>query len=306
MGYYCTTQRASTYMAIIERTIPRSRPELPPNPWDHFLSYSNKAGFASLFLGGASMITAPEYYWLAVGLINIGFIFFVIGAYREQWERVWVRWLLIGLILVVMVVFHWLWVFIDLPLEVASVTIDAEHPQGSSIAGIQWRPEFTELQVFIGNPSTSNYYDIDVIVRPDLPVAKIAQRTDIPGISLEDRHGSTTTLVRVEGAQKTTVPLVLLATDSGYRVRCEKLSARTTMQLVLAVVQMKVADKPPSEIFTNRSLLIQPYEDGTRYWYGLASAEPYLDRKIPKKIKLYGKFTAGQRRRSLAIEIAPS
>lgn len=294
-------------MAIISKSIPPQRPMLPQSTLSHFLSYVRTSGIVSLMLGGASMMNGPEYFWVAVALVNLGLFLLAVDIFSERWSIASVRWIFISVVAIFAVAFNWAWVLTDYPLEFTSVAIDSEHQEGTSIAGISWHPKFTELQVFITNPSKSNYSDIDVIVRPDMPVAKVAQRTDFQGVSLQDRHGATTNLIRVNGHEKATVPLTLLAIDAGYRVRVEKLLAKTSIHLTFAVVNIRSAKKPasPSEAFTEKHQLIMNYEDGTHYWYGLDGTDAYADRELPKMVKIDGEYTAGQRKRSVSLQIVP-
>ena len=143
-------------MAIISKLIPRQKPALPESTLPHLLSYIRKSGIVSLFIGAASVMTGPEYYWYAVAFLNLGLILLFIDILFERWETAWVRWILIGVVAICIAGFNWAWVFIDYPLEFASVAVDAEHQEGTIIAGISWRPQFTELQVFITNPSKSH------------------------------------------------------------------------------------------------------------------------------------------------------
>ena len=112
-------------MAIIDKRIPESRPTVSQKPLAHFFSFISNTGIAAILLGGAGMITSPEYFWFEVVLVNFGLILLAIQAYREQWQEALVRWLLVCTTLAATIGFNWFWVFVDLPLEVSSIIIDA-------------------------------------------------------------------------------------------------------------------------------------------------------------------------------------
>jgi hypothetical protein len=65
------------------------------------------------------------------------------------------------------------------------------------LAGIQWRPEFTELQVFIVNSTDKAYEDLNLVIRPTIPVVAVEQVSKIPGVSFEDKNNMMTRLVDV-------------------------------------------------------------------------------------------------------------
>ncbi|MGH7182628.1 MAG: hypothetical protein ACREJN_11710 [Nitrospiraceae bacterium] len=297
--------------------MPSSQTKIMPSPHQstgtQLLSYMRSAGLGSVIMGSAALIPGPEYFWFFAGFVNLGLIIFGIDVFFERWEKRWLRWCCVFVVVAVAGAFNW-FSFADYRLEFDSVTeaADVEHQPGTSIAGIPWRPEFTKLEVIIRNPTTSNYSDLDLIIRPDMAVAKIAQLTDIQGLSLEDKYGVKTTIVQGEvqgqGHRQTEIPLVLHATNAGYRVRCEKLPGKTGIRLILAVVGIRQPRRSLviGERFTEKNVIIQEFGYGTNYWFGLPGAEHYTSRQIPKGILIDGSFTAGQRRRSLETQITPS
>jgi hypothetical protein len=111
------------------------------------------------------------------------------------------------------------------------------------------RPEFTELQVWINNPSENNYDDISPVIRPNDPIAAIAQATNVPDVSFEDKNGVSLRLTDINptAGTKTAIPVVLLATDAGYRVRCPRLPAKTTIRVEIALADIKWNPSPPND-----------------------------------------------------------
>jgi hypothetical protein len=200
-------------------------------------------------------------------------------------------------------------VFVKSPLQVSAFITDAEYPVGETIAGIAWRPEFSELQVWLSNPSRSGYDDLNIVVRPSSAVAKIGQATNVPDVSFEDKNGLTTRLTTITPSdQRTGLPLDLLATDAGYRVRCPHLPAHTEIKLVLAFVDMKwpvpayVNQLPPQQKFQDSNYVVRvKFDDFSTYWQGHPNTDMYAPRpRFAERIKVEGEYVGGQRIRSIS------
>jgi hypothetical protein len=102
-------------------------------------------------------------------------------------------------------------------------------------------------------------------------------------------------------------PLTLLATDAGYRVRCDKLPSGTALKIVMAVVDIKwnpAPHKPRSDfgIFDKDYILKTKFDDGSTYWYGHPDGNVYTPRPSPQNVKIYGEYVAGQRKRTVLIQ----
>ena len=89
---------------------------------------------------------------------------------------------------------------------------------GTVTDNIAWRPAFTELRVDIANPTDTPYEDVDLLIRPTDPVAQIAQISQLPNVSFEDKDSEYDRLMHINNLTgiASIVPLALLATDSGY------------------------------------------------------------------------------------------
>jgi hypothetical protein len=194
---------------------------------------------------------------------------------------------------------------------VSAMSVPGEYPNGTVIAGIQWRSEFTELDVQIGGAQRT-YNDLNLVIQPDFPIAKMAQTSNISGVSFEDKLSVTAHEMLIEGAtgNQRANPLVLVATDEGYRVRCEKLPAGAMLKIVMAIVDVKWNPSPPQErpdfgIFDMNYLLRFKMSDGGTYWYGHPEGEIYTPRPSPQHIKVFGDYVASQRRRTFFAQIEP-
>lgn len=221
----------------------KKKPKLHP-----IIKWLRTAGIAAeLFGWGGLLLTG--WFWPGVAFIYAGFLLLGIEACLEPELRGFVRWK-IGIVVALIAfsaAFSWGIVFVRAPLEISAFVTDAEYPPGSKIAGIAWRPEFTELQMWVKNPSERNYDDVSVLIRPRSPIAAIAQLSNVPNVSFEDKNGFNSRFMDINPTTrtKTAIPLVLLATDAGYRMRCPHLPAGTPIQIVIALADIKW--NPPAQ-----------------------------------------------------------
>lgn len=126
---------------------------------------------------------------------------------------------------------------------------DSEYPSGTNLGNIPWSPRFSDLRVIIPNESDSDYRDIDLVLRPDAPVAAIGQITNLPDVTFSPVAEPSFTQQLVIGAtgQRITNPLVLVASDSGYRMRCGLLPHKRKLEIILAVAEIVDFPKPGSK-----------------------------------------------------------
>lgn len=264
-----------------------------------------RAGAVSIMLGGAGMITGPEYFWVAVALVNLGLILFTLDVFLEGWAKSWIRWVFVGLIVMILCAFNWFWVLSEAPLLVTAMAINAEYPQGMTIAGITWQDKFTRLDVAIENPSTHAYEDLNLVIKPNFHIAKITQATSYSGVTFEDQYGMDVRMVGVHGDQRAANPLELIATDAGYRVRCERLPAKSVLKIVMAIVDVRYDPHPnkPGELFSKDDLLRIKMDDGSTYYYGYPGVDHYTPRISVGQVKASGNYIAGQRNRAIDRKI---
>jgi hypothetical protein len=127
-------------------------------------------------------------------------------------------------------------VLVAAPLPISDIATNGEYPADHKIGDIAWRKEFTELDIGIENPTSRAYEDVNLVIRPDNPVAAVTQIGKTCDASIEDADG-----VMVREGLKPAVgdsrmnPLVLVATDAGYRIRCAHLPANSILKIVMAI-----------------------------------------------------------------------
>jgi hypothetical protein len=279
------------------------------------IKWTRTAGITTEAFGWGGLLLIG-WFWPAAAFIYAGFLLLAIDAWFEPELQNYRRWR-IGIVLTVTgfaAAFSWGVVFVKAPLEVSAMVTDAEYPPGTTIAGIAWRPEFTELLMSIKNPSDRSYDDTSLLIRPTAPIAAIAQLKNVPNISFDDNNGLSTRLMDINptAGKATAIPLILLATDAGYRMRCPHLPAKTTVEVVIALADIKW--NPPAhpsqrsieEVARDKDyvLRITNYDDFSSYWLGHPDGDVYAPRpRRSQWVKVEGEYNAALRRRSISQKV---
>lgn len=292
--------------------MPRSRKRTVKEKVREILGWLRAIGFGSTVLGGVVLTQTPEFFHYSVGLVYIGIVLIGLDLYFEPFfERLKLyAKIAIGLIFVIVVAgFSKAVVFVKSPLDVSAFMTDAEYPAGEVIAGIKWRPEFTELQVRISNPSGRPYDDLNIVIRPTSAVAAIAQDTNIPDVSFEDKNGFIAHLIDTDliHEKSTAIHLDLLATDAGYRVRCGHLPAHTTIRVIMALADIKwcpsaeLHQMPLAEqVRDPRNILRFRADDFSTYWKGHLTGDVYASRPTSTEfVQVDGDYIGAQRIRHI-------
>lgn len=216
------------------------------------LGWLRTVGGASIFLGGSGMLTEPEYFWWSASAVYIGVALLGVDLLVLEpgvaAQGVLVRSLLVAAFAFILGLFTFGVVLADSPLDVVWLANNAKYPAGTVKDGIEWRPEFSELMLSISNGSEHAYSDLNVIVRPDQPVAAIAHVTG-PEVSFEPATIITPSIMLLDGKNEPLAnPMVLAATEGGYRIRCERLPPKTTIRVLMALATIKQQVSTPQEI----------------------------------------------------------
>lgn len=201
------------------------------------------------------------------------------------------------------------------PINFTSFQTDINYTAGNGPAGISWEPFFAELDFLVTNPSDSNYDNLDLLVRPDFPVVKIAQQSNLEGVSFEDRYGMNVRGTIEESGSQPQVPLIFLGTNAGYKVHCPSIPPNSSLSLVMAIADFKKTkpedsgrpfNVPPGADMSQ--FLLSPTvtdKEGTfNYWFGTAVNKlHYLPKPTLKKVYVEISYTASYRRRKKTLEV---
>jgi hypothetical protein len=287
----------------------KGKAKLPP-----ILLWSRSIGLFSVLAGGLGL-TQPQFFWFAVALVYGGLLLLIADVYFEPNLPRSFKGVVGAIGVVGLLAFSWLVVFVRAPLALSSLSSDINYAQGSGPGGIAWRSVFTELVLTVNNPTGRGYDDVDLLVRPDFPVAAIAQLSNLSEVSFEDYYGVTNRITVEDLSARVGVPMVFLATDAGYKVHCGHIPPRSSLQIVMAVVDTKKSEpqdpkKPvivPENVSLDDFILEQSFDtkgDKATYWFGSPkNLSAYAPGAKPKRIAVSGSYTATNRNRSVSQEV---
>lgn len=281
-------------------TPPQRSPKKPKYKPPAWIVYSRTIGLASLLVGGVAV--TPAYFWWGVGCIYAGITLLAIDAYYEPWIRKWkilFKAILGAIGIAIYTVFTLTVVWVNAPLNVSPLIQSSEYRTGSVISGIPWSSRFSQLHMILENPTSMDYEDVDVLLRPDEAIAGIGQNGNIPNVSFI-MNTSLTMQAEIRdfssGARQG-VQLTTLAFDGGYRVRCDKLPRNSQLDIVIAI------GRPSGQ----KGFAIN-FSDGSHYWARsdisdeAKSLDDYFEpQRSPKSVRIDGKYNAAQRRRTVNL-----
>jgi hypothetical protein len=206
-------------------------------------------------------------YVLGISLTYLGLVFLILRVCVDPWVLSHSLRFQVCLVALVFLLFGGFAIFVvgaQAPIVFQSYAMKkGEYPPGTSIAGITWDSHLTDLRVAITNPTDDDYENLDVEVQPDKWTYKAAL-SNSPGCDLVPMGGNLVSFsMNIKGgATSITATRVgtsfdaqdnsgdiftTLATESGYRLRCAKMSARFTVQIVFAVVALGPSLVPPPD-----------------------------------------------------------
>jgi hypothetical protein len=281
------------------------------SPLHPMLKWVRTAGIGAEFFGwGALLLT--DWFWLAIALVYAGFVILAFDLWFEPELRTRLKWRIAGLFAIasLCMAFSDGVVFVSAPLEASGLWNNGVFPDNTVADGITWKPQFTELIIVLTNPTDRVYRDIDLVIRPTEPVAAIAQISQLSDVSLEDKYGSIAHVYDLDptGVAKI-IPLSVLATDAGYRVRCGRLPEHANLRLALALVDLKWDPHPkisdPVEAARRSDYVLRiKKEDFSTYWLGHPDGDVYVkDPSIPVWFKMEGQYFAAFRTRIVSQRV---
>ncbi len=127
-------------------------------------------------------------------------------------------------------------------------TFAREYPPGTVLAGIQWKPEYAELRVFLENNTADDYRRLELGITPKdaatepLQIAAAGQITDLPGCRFVNALGGDANALP-PGAGP------LIQKSGGFyagswlgsvRILCEVLPAASRLEAILAVAKFVI------------------------------------------------------------------
>src|SRR5437879_3903408 len=301
--------RGETQSTTTPRKPRKGKAKLPP-----ILLWCRAIGLFSVLAGGFGL-TQPQFFWFAVGLVYGGLLLLIADVYFEPNLPRAFKAVVGAIVIAAVFAFSLLVVFVPAPLALSSLSSDINYAEGSGPGGIAWRAVFIELVLTVNNPTGRGYDDVDLLVRPDYPVAAIAQLSNLSDVSFEDYYGVTDRITIEDLSTRVGHPMVFLATDAGYKVHCGHIPPHTSLQIVMAVVDTKKSEpqdpnKPvilPGNVSLDDFFMEQTFDtkgDKATYWFGSPkNLSAYAPGAKPKKIAVSGSYTAASRNRGVSQQV---
>jgi hypothetical protein len=229
---------------------PKKRSE--PQDSNRLLWVRSLAG-PGIIIGGWQLM--PTSYVVGTVIVYFGFSLCLLECIKEPALVGHLRWrvALVVVVLIFAAVFSFRVVFISAPLGFDSYAMrKGDYSPGTVIAGIPWNSHFTDLRVWIKNPTDNDYRDVDLAVQPDqwnYKAAILEENTGCQLISLggnsllvapNGKGGATSMTAHYEGnhfeaGDDAGDVFEHLITQGGYRLICPKLPAHFAIQIVFAL-----------------------------------------------------------------------
>jgi hypothetical protein len=196
--------------------------------------------------------------------------------------------------------YHLLWTP-KMELKIEASTTKANFPANTKLAGIDWTNNYAMVRVVIVNQTNKNYEGLDLNILPNSPVVAAGQESSVEGVSFSPTAAPMfdMELVNSTTRERTVVPLVLVATNAGYRVRCDKLPSKHRLVLVFAGVEMSAPTHNPGVLQEVLSLnywcRIKNDKNGTSAWFGHSNHAGVIfsaSRPVVSLVDVRGRFTA--------------
>jgi len=285
-------------------------------------TFLQTVGGLGLIVGGLSLMST--YFWLAVGLVYLGFFCLFLECVGEPKlsKRPYWRLITFGMVLSLAIGFSLKVVFVSAPLFFDSYAKQhGDYPQNTVIAGIQWNPHFTDLRVWIKNTTKNDYEHVDLAIQPDKWNYKAAIVDEHSGCDLrwlggnglmatKSQGGATNLTLHREGDHFETDDnagdiFEHFLNQGGYRLICDKLPAHSDIQVVFALAA--VNHEYMSDDFFN-NLRSNAQKTGEAYGYerfkNVNSLFDLLGKKpSPSTVTITGHYSRGARPYSISQKV---
>lgn len=272
-------------------------------------SWLRTAGIAAILLGGFGVFLEPHYFWIAALLLHLGLGLLIIDLWKQRDLQIISKVLASLFCLAILVSFNAFITFPGVPLAADGVLYTAQYPSNTKLGNIQWSSRYSELRVFLKNPTEYDYENINVIVQPDKPVVAVTQITPVEGVSEEANAPSNhMEKIQLPSGGSTVIPLILVATNSGYRIRCSKLSPKQHIELLFAIADVDMEATPTTAAVDDINYILQvTMSDRTSNWFGHGIYDELYQttRPVVKEVSIQGEFIAAHRNRTVSQKIVP-
>jgi hypothetical protein len=217
-------------------------------------------------LAGISLMDTR--FWWGYGLAVVGFVLLILEVCVEPELLKRPVWIQVALLAACFAGFDILTITLISPYAPVGVISysprNGEYKLGTEFAGIEWDSHLADLRVSLTNPNYADYEKVDFAIYPDAWTHKAAILNASQGCELMalprdklsvsmNMKGGATRITSTNLGGDTDIHdnsgdiFTTLATDGGYRLRCETFFSHSTIQIVFALVTLPsfIDTKPP-------------------------------------------------------------
>jgi hypothetical protein len=273
------------------------------------LVFSRSALVLNLLVAIVRLMQGISFLWFVV----LGYaLFLLIGV--EIWYEPPVRkfrWLSCLILLGAVVCFSVFFTFAAAPLRTIAYTRPGDYPASTVIGGIPWNSHFTDLRVAITNPTSDDYHDVDITIKPDQWIHEATVLDNGANCRLFRENGNFVSAATVSKSGNITVtakPLgnatdaydnggnvySILASEAGYRLNCSKVPSHHTIQVVFAAVVVDQKFIKPPVIPPGGSVMTAVEIAGADSAFDILGPKP-----SPRQVFLNGKYARGLKPHSI-------
>src|ERR1017187_10524126 len=120
-------------------------------------------GAGSILFGGIGL---TAYFWWAVAFVYSGIALLLVDLRFERFGRQdWLRHAISLVLVAVFAVFSIGVVFRAAPVTIESYVMNVPHGEGSEFGGIVWNDKLSDLRIWLTNPTSMNYDNLDLVDR---------------------------------------------------------------------------------------------------------------------------------------------
>lgn len=219
-------------------------------------------GAASLVIGSAGFMLEFSFA-VCAGCVYLGLIVLCVDPWIEPALREVSPLLRIVpsvIFFIPLLVFTRYVIFLPAALEIKGTDYNGDFPSGQAIAGIEWKPAYSELELSFSNHTDHDYKDLDLVVGVNEYIAAVG-KTEFPGVTIFNTQAGPDTLHYAhkdgEGHVSYEQDKDLKLLSGGVRVLCDKLPKDASFSVILAVVSVPSAGEHSIPSASNSLLALQ-------------------------------------------------
>lgn len=218
------------------------------------------SGLVAVILGVALALegtsVAPWLYPYAMALVYLGCAALLWGALNGHWHQYWAIRAFIALI-VLMFGYQWTSriVLAKVPLTVLEDRGWGDYPDGTDIGGIKWKKNWSDLRIYLVNPSDYDEKNIKLEISVDGMMQQIVQVSPVcQGFSaFPDAPPMFTSLTDPNTGKEESMPPSGSAISRNFRVVCDELPRKSNTDLIIPVISTDFG-RDPSNPFPQQFL----------------------------------------------------